>query len=97
MIIDFFTREILDEADIKPKPEIPDNNSDWYFWCSEEPWDKVNENGLFATMKEAIVDAENKIRNKADVLIFKTCWLGSGQDYHIVAVACCKINSNKQP
>lgn len=41
MIIDFFIREILDEADIKPKPTIPDNNSDWYFWCSEEPWDKA--------------------------------------------------------
>ena len=76
---------------------IPNNNSDWYFWCSEEPWDKANENGSFATMKEAIVDAENKIRKKADVLILKTRWLGSGQNYDIVAVACCKINSNKKP
>jgi|GEM_PF-1503117 len=72
----------------------PEDKSNWYFWSADEPYDKINENGPFATMKEAIVDAENKIRKKAVVLILKTCWLGSGQNCDIVAVACCEINSD---
>lgn len=71
----------------------PDDNSYWYFWSAEEPYDKINENGPFETMNDAIMDAESKIRCRETVFIFKACWLQSELNYHIFCYSSCEINS----
>ena len=71
----------------------PDDRSYWYFWSAEEPYDKINENGPFATINDAIIDAESKIRYKETVFIFKACWLQSDLNYHIFGYSSCEIHS----
>ena len=74
----------------------PDDNSYWYFWGAEEPYDKINENGPFETITDAITDAKSKIRCRETVFIFKSCWLVSDLNYHIFGYSSCEINSDAQ-
>ena len=74
----------------------PDDRSYWYFWGAEEPYDKINENGPFATINDAITDAESKIRCRETVFIFKACWLQSELNYDIFCYSICEINSDAQ-
>ena len=74
----------------------PDDKSYWYFWGTEEPYDKINENGPFETMNDAITDAESKIRCRETVFIFKACWRQSDLNYHIFCYSSCEINSDAQ-
>ncbi|WP_295963658.1 helix-turn-helix transcriptional regulator [uncultured Bartonella sp.] len=74
----------------------PDDKSYWYFWSAEEPYDKINENGPFATINDAITDAKSKIRYRETVFIFKSCWLVSDLNYHIFGFSSCEINSDAQ-
>ena len=74
----------------------PDDHSYWYFWGADEPYDKINENGPFETMNDAITDAESKIRCRETVFIFKACWLRSDLNYHIFGFSRCEINSAEQ-
>ncbi|MBI0002304.1 helix-turn-helix domain-containing protein [Bartonella sp. W8122] len=74
----------------------PDDRSYWYFWSAEEPYDKINENGPFETMNDAITDAKSKIRCIETVFIFKSCWLVSDLNYHIFGYSSCEINSDAQ-
>ena len=71
----------------------PEDKSNWYFWGADEPYDKINENGPFATINDAIIDAESKIRYRETVFIFKACWLQSDLNYHIFGYSSCEINS----
>ena len=75
----------------------PEDKSNWYFWGAVEPYDKINENGPFATINDAIIDAESKIRCRETVFIFKACWLQSGLNYDIFCYSICEINSAEQP
>lgn len=74
----------------------PKDRSYWYFWGAEEPYDKINENGPFETMNDAITDAKSKIRYRETVFIFKSCWLQSDLNYHIFGYSSCEINSAEQ-
>ena len=74
----------------------PEDKSNWYFWGADEPYDKINENGPFATINDAITDAKSKIRCRETVFIFKACWLRSDLNYHIFGFSRCEINSNGQ-
>ena len=74
----------------------PEDKSNWYFWGADEPYDKINENGPFATINDAITDAKSKIRCRETVFIFKACWLRSDLNYHIFGFSRCEINSNEQ-
>lgn len=74
----------------------PEDKSNWYFWGADEPYDKINENGPFETMNDAITDAKSKIRCRETVFIFKACWLRSDLNYHIFGFSRCEINSNEQ-
>lgn len=86
-----FKRVKAREKPLIPLP--PANNIYEYFWWSvEKPWNKKNKNGPFATENEAIADAKNKIRTKADVVIFKNLWLNSFHGYLNVALNCCEFN-----
>ena len=76
--------------------KAPEDKSNWYFWGADEPYDKINENGPFETMNDAIIDAESKIRYRETVFIFKACWLRSDLNYHIFGFSRCEINSNEQ-
>lgn len=76
--------------------KAPEDKSNWYFWGADEPYDKINENGPFATINDAIIDAESKIRYRETVFIFKACWLQSGLNYHIFCYSICEINSDAQ-
>lgn len=74
----------------------PEDKSNWYFWGADEPYDKINENGPFATINDAITDAESKIRYRETVFIFKACWLRSDLNYDIFCYSICEINSAEQ-
>lgn len=74
----------------------PEDKSNWYFWGVDEPYDKINENGPFATINDAITDAKSKIRCRETVFIFKACWLRSDLNYHIFGFSRCEINSAEQ-
>ena len=74
----------------------PDDKSYWYFWGADEPYDKINENGPFETMNDAITDAKSKIGYRETVFIFKSCWLVSDLNYHIFGFSSCEINSDAQ-
>jgi len=74
----------------------PEDKSNWYFWGADEPYDKINENGPFATINDAITDAKSKIRCRETVFIFKACWLRSDLNYHIFGFSRCEINSDAQ-
>ena len=74
----------------------PEDKSNWYFWGADEPYDKINENGPFATINDAITDAESKIRYRETVFIFKACWLRSDLCYDIFCYSICEINSDAQ-
>ena len=74
----------------------PEDKSNWYFWGAGEPYDKINENGPFATINDAITDAESKIRYRETVFIFKACWHSSALNYDIFCYSICEINSGAQ-
>ena len=74
----------------------PEDKSNWYFWGADEPYDKINENGPFATINDAITDAKSKIRCRETVFIFKACWLRSDLNYDIFCYSICEINSDAQ-
>ncbi len=78
----------------REKPLIPLSpaNYEYFWWSVEKPWNKKNKTGPFATENEAIADAKNKIRTKADVVIFKNLWLNSFHGYLNVALNCCEFN-----
>ena len=76
--------------------KAPEDKSNWYFWGADEPYDKINENGPFATINDAITDAESKIRCRETVFIFKACWLQSELNYDIFCYSICEINSDAQ-